>query len=539
MEPMFSIASPQRQTWKKGRQVAGTTSAVAKALLFAGCLPNFNALLVTLENQHAEELVRGKLNPLLHNSPWLMNKLGDNDTMSFKSFTNGSRIRINYLINNPDRVRGPSADLLLFDEAQNMSLAGATVAWSTLAASQLDLTVITGTPNTSSSFLEQQWRLSSQAEWAVWCEHCNGYNIPSLAEHLLYMLGDEGPICGRLLKGTDENGKRLRCRKPVNPDHEKCSWVHSFPDRRRSHSGYHTPQVIFPVHFTSRLKWQTLLEHRDVWPKAEFYNDVLGETCDVGVKDLTEKDLIKICQSDVTGDFKSAVSRSRKYDIVFMGVDWGGKGEARRLSKTAISVLGRNPGGKFELIWGKILGVSANFDMEMATIAKAFKAFKCRYLCHDYAAGAIYEWAARLTTSIPKEKILGFEYLHAPSGPVMQVKEGAKRRKRYVLDKTRAVKISNQAIKNEKIAAPKWEMSQELLLDFLAIEEERRERTYGGETVLMVRNPDKADDFVHATTFALHGICWYYGKIIKTENVHAYILNGMVSTSLEDILRLE
>ena len=64
------------------------------------------------------------------------------------------------------------------------------------------------------------------------------------------------------------------------------------------HLGLHVPQIIMPLHYASRSnmgpKFSASSRGWENTTVAMFHNEVLGESCDVGSKLVTETDLRKV-----------------------------------------------------------------------------------------------------------------------------------------------------------------------------------------------------------------------------------------------------
>jgi len=390
-----------------------------------------------------------------------------------------------------------SADWLDLDEAQEATSEEVSVIISSLASSAFSIFQTTGTPKLTTNYLIERWNDSSQAEWLIWCHHCGYWNIPSIDQDLLRILeGKDGPACAK-------------CGKPVNPDNEKCHWCHGRPERRFYHSGYHAPQIIYPIHFAYPFKWHALKSYQKNWRKAKFLNEVCGEPCDEGISRLTEAAVRKCCTlppldtTDTQLPGAEALKQRKKYHRVILGVDWGGKGEAQELSRTAVVALGKTFNQPYECFWMHNFAATEDMGTELRVINYAFKALGCEYLVYDFLAGPDYEFSIRQNArDIPQDRIFGIRLDVNPRREILYYEHGV--RGHYVLDKTRSLILLIEGIKNQKILFPKWESCDGILLDLLALQDEYSKRRASGDMLLITRKSGRSDDFAQALNFSLH-----------------------------------
>jgi len=499
--PMFKASPSRRTTWKTGRQLGKTTGLSAQALLQASLIPQLQILIVTPFYNQAHELAAHRINPMIADSPFVQSLLADDSKKLMEhSFKHGSRILISHILKNPLRVKGISADVLLVDESQDMDEQMMPTVYSCLDASSLGIYQFVGVPTTSSCFLMELWRDSSQAEWAVPCPSCGYWNIPSKDQDLFKMIGPKGPICAK-------------CGSRVYPDSSKACFVHARPERRLKHAGYHVSQILLPMHYKYEHKWEELLEKQRILPEYQFVNNILGEDFDLGSRPLTLEDIKAACALPPL-DYNQAKSRLSGYEFTALGVDWGGKGLAAGLSRTAIAVIGK-PKGKleFHLLWGKIFRLTVPPEMEIAEIERTFKDFRCGLLAHDMLAGPLYETYLRQQTSIPQQFIRGVahEWISPAKAIIRRATSPLYPYGYYQLDKTRSILLMIMAIKRKKLLLPAYQSIEELASDLLACELSTSERA--SDVLLVRRAANESDDFAIALNLALQVVIWKYHAV--------------------------
>ena len=148
-------------------------------------------------------------------------------------------------------------------------------------------------------------------------------------------------------------------------------FVHTHPEKRLTFAGYHMPQVAFPMHYTSALAWDKVLDTMYNKPKHIFYNEVLGESFDTGQKLITIKDLKDAAHGKY---IKPSELDSRDFVMTSLGVDWGGKGKERTtdadefVSNTALAMAGIQADGKIRVTWGYITPYIADHFQEAAMV---------------------------------------------------------------------------------------------------------------------------------------------------------------------------
>jgi len=525
LEPMFKLTLPPRTTLKKGRQVSASTCSCASGLLLAAAIPNFKVLYTTLEFTHAEELAKTRLSELAR-SPYFKNHLlrGDNviDTYFHKILSNNSSLYVSYLLNNPDRVRGFSGDLLFVDEAQDMVLDQVLIASSCLNRSRYSIRKFAGTPKTKTTFLEECWEDSSQAEFVVPCDACGHWNIPREGEDLLKMLGPTGPVCGD-------------CLKPVNPDDARAHWVHTFKDRVGVHDGYHLPQSVMAAHFFYPHKWDELKYDQQKAPYAQFMNERMGVAVDEGVVLISEAQIRNACALEPFApntydawSYQSAVARSKTYKWVVMGIDWGGKGESTKTSRTVVTLVGKNPGMPYECFWAKVFPITEDPMVEIATIDAVYKDMGPKFVAHDILMSQAYDLLLKNDTSIPEEKIIGIANSFHPKQDLMFPVAGrAGVRPHFSIDRTRALLVVVEGIKRKKILFPPWEVVSEALKDLVSLQNDFRESRTTGHTLFIGRRPKQSDDFAHALDYAVHLLIWIIGNDTgNSGGEYNYLLSG-------------
>lgn len=490
MEPLLATRIPRRTLLKTGRQVAKTTTYAARICLRAAALNNYAILTVAPRADQIRRLSSNYVRPFLETSPlrgMLQDTRCDKSVMQ-KTLRNQSKLYFSFAFLDCDRTRGYATSELGVDEAQDMDFDFIPIISQCMKASPHgSIITFAGTPKTFSNTMENLWSDSSQAEWIIPCS-CGHKNIPSVQHDLLKMIQNDGLSCGK-------------CGKLVNS--RAGWWEHAYADRVGLFSGFHIPQVIMPMHWESPSKWRELIRERNTSSKAVFYNEILGESCDVGSHLLTRQQLRSACVLPWKNEVAEAAAQRSRYNQVVMGVDWGGYGEDHT-SFTTVSIVARVGGGKHHCLYGERFHSLVEHYQEIVRIIELFRIFGCHLIAHDYGgSGDLREVMLLQSKAVSSEQVIPIHYVSASTKDLMVPKSPPDSwRVYYSTDKTRALGITLAMIKAGLYRFPDYESSMGLFDDWLHLIEEKTEISKRADIRLIRRMPKKSDDFAHACTFA-------------------------------------
>jgi len=291
MEPVFKVELPPRFVMKCGRQVTKSTSLAGNGVIRSVCTPYLRTLFVTprfeqvrrLSNNYVRQFINQSF--LTHHcrSSIITQSLDTNQdspgqvvsqTLQ-RSFPNSAAMFFSFAFLDCDRIRGLSADCVNLDEVQDLDYDFIPVIMECMSHSMLRISMYSGTPKTLDNTLEQLWSESSKAEWVIPCSSCGYWSMASIHADLIKMIEVKGLSCPK-------------CKQLINA--EAGHWYHTgAKDFPRAH-GYHIPQIIVPLHYNHPDRWIDLLEKSKGlhgYTQAKFYNEVLGESADIGVKLVT------------------------------------------------------------------------------------------------------------------------------------------------------------------------------------------------------------------------------------------------------------
>lgn len=486
-----------------------STTLAASGVLRSATVPYLNTIYVTPLFEQIRRFSNNFVRPFILESP-IKNLLtgegtaGKDNSVFQRKFANESNMFFTFAFLDAERVRGIAGDCLCLDECQDINIDHLPVIESCLDASDLGIITMSGTPKTTDNTIHQEWLDSSQAHWVMKCESCSKWNIASIDHGLDQMIQKDGFCC-------------RYCSQKLNP--RNGSWYHFNKEKRLTYPGYHVPQVILPMHYNVPEKWYRLYLKKVKWPQYRYYNEVLGESCDVGTRLVTEQKLRESSKLPWKMDLHQALANRSRYDRVMVGVDWGGGagGTVRRKrgqlvveggspSFTVFAAVGFKAGSIHpELLYAERLSSDLPPDEEVKRIAELYNLFDAYIIAHDYGGAGFIRETMLIQASLPQNRIMPVIYVHAPNQPLInyQPPGGDKARHYYKVDKTRSLALLCAAINADMVQLPEWDEHSELLYkEFLALVEERMDRPNGADIYRITRNPSKSDDFVHALNFA-------------------------------------
>lgn len=516
-EPVFESEMPEETTLKSGRQCTKTTTKALKLILLSVGLPDLTCLYVAPLYEQTRRFSQNVVRPLIHKSPLRLvwHGTGVENNVLQRSFRNESKIIFSFAGEDADRIRGVSSDVIAYDEIQNLDPNHIPIIDATADHSKYRIRLFGGTPLTMDNLAQIQWDNSSQAEWIVRCTGCNKFNIPKMGYDLEKMIGppryditpdNPGVVCAK-------------CRRPIDPK-RNGRWFHFIEDRRRSRPGYHIPQILLPHHYGDPVRWAELnakMRGSQSFTVAKFYNEVLGESYDAGMKLVTQEELQRASSVPIVNrenDWQAQVDFARgRYISVGMGVDWGGGGD-KRISFTAVAIVGMLPDGSCEVIYGRRLLTPHDPGAEVGAIRAVYRAFGCGFLAHDFT-GKQYVREVLLHDrgrGIPRKSLLPMVY-HAHSSQDVLVEHPAQHahaRHYWLLDKPKSLTLLCEVIRTREVKFFKWDKIDEdnrgLISDFLALVEQKIESSRAGDVYLINRAAAWPDDFAHAVNFACVGL---------------------------------
>jgi hypothetical protein len=498
-EPMFELQRPTRLLWKCARQVGKSLNMTGDNMLTTFILPHYTTLFVCPRFEQVKRLSTDYVRPFVNDSYFRDLFIDTECTQAIlqRNYRNRSTQYFSFAFLDTERIRGIPADQINVDEVQDINWEFIPVMEETLSGSEdYGIRRYTGTPKSFENTIEQLWQRSSMAEWCVRCSRCNTWNIPTIEQHLIQMIGKKSICC-------------YKCKREIKNDVPNGQYVHKVASRRPNFPGYHISQVIHPYHYRKPSKWAELLYKMGVYGQAKFYNECLGESWDSALRLMTQTMLQQISQDKNPNVLEKAIKRCRGARLSALGIDWGGGGDESK-SHTKIAVACVFPGSDvIECVYAEDLGNSLLPPQELRLILDRITQFNPRFIAHDYGGAGNLRESMLLQAGVPPEKIIPYTYVFSSTKHVIRYNQPAKgSRSSYSMDKPRSIVTLCTMMKAGKVLLPEWESSKDNTCDFLNIIEERQDRPKGHDIVLVNKVPETVDDFVHALNYACSSI-WY------------------------------
>lgn len=530
-EPFFRTRMPKLTLLKTGRQVSKSTSLAAQGVVFSNSIPYFSTLYVTPLFEMIRRFSHNYVREFIDESPvrklFLSTKTLNNVLQ--RTFSNGSAMYFSYAFLDAERTRGIPADKNVIDEVQDMNYDFLQIIHETLSGSPYALKQYAGTPKSLDNTMEKLWQDSSQAEWMIKCREqgCGHWNVPASDWDLLDMIGKWHRDISEKCPGV----VCAMCRKALNP--RQGRWVHRFEERRWTAAGYHVPQIIMPMHYANQEKWDTLvgkMQGKSNTTPTTFLNEVCGESCDSGSKLLTVSEIKAACVLPWVSKIKAAKPHIKSYIRRILSIDWGGGGgtlrsgaskggeqKRERTSYTTLAVLGMTPDGKVDTLWGHRSIRTHDWEYEAHLAIDAMKEFKCSHLVHDYSGAGEGRLVLLYQSGLPHSNIINVRYQgFGHSIMNFHKKTDDHPYDWYSLDKSRSLVTMCMAIKHGMIRFFKYDYVSAdqpgLLEDFLALIEEKVDSRQGSDAYVIVRNPNKPDDFAHSVNMGACCLWWMTKK---------------------------
>lgn len=482
-----------------GRQVGKSVGLAAFSVIESVAMPFFRELYVSPSKEQTIRFSTSRLGKILAYSPLIKKYFqtsDDADRVLHRSFSNGSEMYLSYADDDPDRVRGVSADRILYDEVQDILYdAVVPVVNKCLSNSNYRFETYAGTPKTTDNTIQHIWDMSTQTEWVMKCEGCSKYSFIASER----AIGKTGPIC-------------VACGHALNP---RLGFWMDMVKRIPDDSGYvlkgfHIPQPIMPENVAiacpqdeesqrvARRRWGDILRAVENEPPSKVRNEILGMSDALGRRLISQEELESLC----TGKSVNAPITERIKGIRFcsVGIDWSGGG-AEQKSRTVVWVWGYDPlKDVLRTVFYKIF--PGNDQMaELEEVVKIVRAVPAlSVIVGDAGVGGIGNGHLR--------NIFGTHV-------AWQVQYGMFAKPwdwngvdRYMLDRTTAIDNYLMALKKKKAEFPPLGESRIPISDIL---NEFEEETQTGRKIWR-HSPTQPDDCLHAQLFG-----WVGAKIVRQD----------------------
>lgn len=314
----------RRVLLQAARQVEKSTLCGNLALSYCCIIPSYKVLYVSPSAMQTKTFSADRLKEPMDTSDVLTafstGQLAKN--IFEKQFVNRSKITLRYSYLSADRTRGIPAYMLILDEIQDILFDNIPVIeqCTSHAPEKWKKYVYAGTPKSLDNTIEYfRSRQSTQGEWVVPCDHCGS---SAGAGRFWNILGEKNI-------GT----KYLVCEKcggRIDPMHEDAQWAAmvTYRPEKEMYEAYRIPQLMVPW-----KPWSELIHQYETYPRAKFYNEVLGISFDSGLRPLNLSQVREHCRNEISMH-PTEVNKYRALSFsqpIFMGIDWGCHDEQTRI----------------------------------------------------------------------------------------------------------------------------------------------------------------------------------------------------------------
>ena len=502
MHRTFYDGRYQRTLFMTSRQVAKSTTLANFAILECALIPFFSILYVSPSKESTTRFSNTRAGKIMRYSPmindnFLCTELSDR--VLHKQFMNGSEMLFSYAEDDPDRLRGPSTDRVLYDEIQDILYDPVVIVGNeTLADSDYAFETYAGTPKTMENTIQFLWDLSTQTEWMIKCSACNKYNYVITEKSV----GKEGPIC-------------LKCGALLNT--RNGQWVDLEPNK--TIKGFHVNQLIMPRNVPiamqgksseevafAKSRWEKILQKYAEYPISRFRNEVLGVSDEIGTRLISEQELKDLCVGRPLKEFPPP-KWLEGFTMITAGVDWSGGG-VTGVSRTVLWIWGYHAHDlKLKCLFYKVYP-GTNPAAVVKEIAQICALYHINYLMGDAGEGNLA--MDMLANALGPLKAIKIQY---GSNAKILTHNGVDR---YIGDKTVLIdsylmflKKQPQHQKHNAHIIPEFGPEEEMKPAIADIMAEFEEVTNSGRKVWK-HSPAKPDDCLHA---GLYGwLVWKLGN---------------------------
>lgn len=472
-----------------GRQVAKSTCCANLMITGSIAIPHFRTLYISPSKEQTSKFSNTRLSKILRHSPLIRKAYLDPSkpgNVLLQMLGNGSEIALSYAEDDPDRVRGISADHEFIDEVQDILYeAVIPVVKECTSNSDYGYMVYAGTPKTMENTIEFLWQNSTKAEWIMKCPGCNTWQFVDSPKSI----GLKGVIC-------------VKCGKLLNP--REGRWYEFNPKAKVK--GFHISQPILPKNNEVPERWERLLRKMEDYSSTKFKNEVLGVSDTVGSRFITQEELIELCDPNHFVELPPHPSSLEGIRIIGGGVDWGGGGSGEVVSRTVAWVFGLTEDFKFRTLYFKVFS-EENPAENVKEVTDIFTMLGCQHVVGDAGGGAIAN--SMLVSRIGAHRFSQVQY--GGGQHLTKLITWSRQAERYLVNRNAAIDSYMLALKRKEVVFPNVRQMAVPIQDILNEYEEivNVQSGTGGRKVWR-HSPSASDDCLHAQIYA-----WLAIKIVQ------------------------
>jgi hypothetical protein len=494
------------------RQIGKSTTLSNFSIAESVAVPHFSTLFLAPSKEQTQKFSTERVGKTIQYSPYIQKYYlaeKSSERVLLRTFSNGSSISFSYVLDDPDRVRGVSADRVCYDECQDMLLdVVAPVINETMRNSKYRYDMYCGTPKTFENCIQSYWENSTQTEWVIKCDACNKHNAIRSEK----AFGPVGPIC----RG---------CAALLNP--RRGQWIDFKPGAKMK--GFHISRAMMPGNVPAAWRPSTdpkspyqnaVRAWADIWdsltganayPISTFRNEVVGVSDSQGRRLVTIEDLRAMCTGPRLEQKPNPLGNLKGVLRICAGIDWSGGGTDEK-SNTVLTIWGLLPGARYRLLWFKVYPGMNPLDEAkdiMDTLAM-YSTFT--FVAGDAGEGNVY--IDLLRKRFGPKKVVKLRYVD--SSYYVRWDEAANA---YMVNRTRAIDSAMMAFKRGEFEFPTDPDTSIMKKPFDHILAEHEEMTgqEGGIRKKVWRHAkNQPDDFLHALVFGRVAMQMATGEIDLT-----------------------
>ena len=421
-------------------------------------------------------------------------------------------------------AEGVVAHNCVIDEAQSLNPDHVEDILYTLTDSKMPTKIFAGTALSIDTLLEAKWTDSSMGMWHVRAmddKHwLNMYDKDVLFKVCSNPQGPTCPYTGKLLNVTDG-----------------C-FIHAYPERARDgRIGFHIPQCIIPDLAYDPIKWGAIYDRVTHTDFKKVLQECFGIAIAEGSREITSQDLQRMCILPDSPDQLKQKCATGYYRQIISGCDWGGSDYNPNIkSKTSYTVhciIGLAPDNTIDILHYKRYSGMMYPDIA-ASIIKDHEDYKGNILASDFGVGLAYNMEIRKYLPVDKHFVIGYV---GPKAEAVSVPKDAHLDNQLSVNRTEAITNVFRDVKSmapQKIRCRSWADMQSYLNDWLNMFRVPTEDNTGRNTFKYIRAATKADDALHAFTFAYVMMKIYMGEsLIHDPQLDAKLRQLMVSPAAQ------
>lgn len=481
-----------------GRQVAKSTTLANFMIAQGVATPQYKSLFVAPSKEQSSKFSNTRVMKSMQYSPLIRKYFVDakrTNSVMTRMLTNGSEMYFSYCVDDPDRVRGISADAVYYDEVQSMMLREIVpVINECMGASSYKKNVFCGTPLSAENDIETMWQESNQMEWTVHCKSCDKWNVLGM---LNIGPADKGVICS-----NPKCGESL--------DVRNGQWFQMNAEEG-TFDGYRIPQIAMHYNVGTPENYKKILEKKRDYSESKFKNEVMGISDELGARLISLDNLLALCEHDLFMSEKGPTPEAEKGTVMYVaGLDHSGYGHDQEHSRSALSIyaIGNNH-SLHRCVFGKIYKTGHPMQ-DIKDIAQICNNFRVAMVVADEGGGALAN--AQLREILGAHRVVGCRY-GASHGGIKWAENSPT--PSYHVDKTMLIDQFMQMVLHKQVRFPSANVMNRPFPFFDDILSEFEETTPNGRRIWK-NSKARPDDFLHACAYA-----WLAARVI-TGTVQMY-----------------